>query len=45
MTALELLMERVAAKQALRERMWRAEEAGDRVEAQRLWVELEELCG
>ena len=45
LSALAQIRVLVAAKQALRERMWRASEAGDLATAKRLWVELEELCG
>jgi hypothetical protein len=41
MTALEELMERMAAKRALRERIAVAYAAGDMVEVERLWVEIE----
>jgi len=45
MTALQQLTQTIAVKQALRERIMRAHDAGDLAEVDRLWVEVEELGG
>jgi hypothetical protein len=43
MTALELLQVRIAAKRALLEQIAAAHDAGNMVEVEWLWVEVEEL--